>query len=110
MFSWSVPILNWLFSLTNHLVCSVTNNIFHIKIEFKCFGSHADDGELIQSEIVVENKLSGLPHITHRVDHKSSGHTNTNTYKIQTCITACITCITCITQSGTQKHWTLKDR
>ena len=47
------------FFLTSPVVCSVTNNIFHTKIEFKCFGSHADDGELIQSEIVVENKLSG---------------------------------------------------
>ena len=46
------------FYLPNPSVCTVMNNIFHAKIEFKCFGSHADDGEVIQSGIVVENKLS----------------------------------------------------
>ena len=55
--------------------------------------------ELIQSGIVVENKLSSQPDITHRVDHKT---VDTQIYKLQTSITAHIS------HKVKQKHWELK--
>ena len=58
------------------------NKYFKLRLNWNVFWNHADGGEVIQSGIFVESEFSSQPYITHRVDHKNSGHTKTNTYKI----------------------------
>ena len=60
MFPWSVATLNWLFFLCPILLFVLSRNkYFTSRLNSNVFGNHADDGELIQSGIFVENKFSG---------------------------------------------------